>query len=437
MLPMAMEAEIALRGLVQKKSPVEAANIRLGTPGAKHSHLLPEEASPNQPAYPTYNEALGLIGILEDAVVLNNRRLLTTQSALGSCGGTPVFQSWRDFRNQFRFEDLPYLFNPVSEVDVAETELFGAIEIRFPTGIPMPDQVFNLFPHPGQTNRLLSPFLPLADLTNLEVAYDYEGFPVECTIVEPDPAVQIFLKLLIRYKFDPVGSDGKAITHVQELTIPTTLSYRPPEMFPSPGDLTHYPRDLVFDSPTAFSTNETIFSWGDVVISEDLQTAPGVSVTILASESITIEPGADVSPGISLKVGFFRDPPYWHEVPALTSATFDVAGYCQNGTYQANQPLARLSQPNASASLRTIEAFTLFPNPTREVVRLRYNLFSKEQTQVEIRDLMGRLVWQGPEKTELTGEHEQEVDVGVLAAGVYVVTLTAGKRKETRRLIKE
>ncbi len=444
MLPMAMESERVLEGLIQK-TLLEAMTQRVGVPGSQQAEILPENWTFNLPAYPTYNEALGLVGILGDAVVDYNRRIMDTHAVRIDCNGRRVQRTWRDFRNQYRFDDLKYMFNPAAQVDPENTRVSGALEFRFPPGA-QPDQLFNLSELPGSANRYLSPFLPLGDLTGLVVAYEYDGYirdpdapgaSPDCMAVEPEPKAEIYLRMLIEYEFDAIGTDGNRITQVEELLIPVSLVSRPDAWFPAPADLQTYSQSLDITSPTTFSSSETYF-FDDVNISANLSTAPGVEVTIYAGQSINIDPTISISLNINLVLGF---PPNWitKELSALTASTFDLTAYCQQGTYKANEPAAPLIAevkdfwPEKSALL-TLSAH---PNPTSDRITLRYTLPAEAYVSLTLYDITGRSVMPIQAETLTSaGQQETNADLSSLAAGMYQVILKADGQRQVIKVVK-
>lgn len=76
-----------------------------------------------------------------------------------------------------------------------------------------------------------------------------------------------------------------------------------------------------------------------------------------------------------------------------------------------------------------------FPSPTRHRATIRYEVPSETDVTLHVYDILGRRVATLAEETAEAGRHVQQADVSGLAAGTYLLRLTAEGRGQTRRLV--
>ncbi len=80
--------------------------------------------------------------------------------------------------------------------------------------------------------------------------------------------------------------------------------------------------------------------------------------------------------------------------------------------------------------------FNVFPNPADENTIIRFNLIEKEKVTIKIMDVVGREIAAIANGELNSGMHQYSVaDNTQLSSGVYFVTLTAGSRSFTKKLI--
>lgn len=79
---------------------------------------------------------------------------------------------------------------------------------------------------------------------------------------------------------------------------------------------------------------------------------------------------------------------------------------------------------------------TLFPNPTSQKVTLSTDGLGNQDISIQITDLSGKNIMK-IEGQSVNGAYEQTLDVSHLADGVYMIKVTSGNLKATRRLIKK
>ena len=75
------------------------------------------------------------------------------------------------------------------------------------------------------------------------------------------------------------------------------------------------------------------------------------------------------------------------------------------------------------------------PNPSRGAVTLAFDLARPDRVRLSVYDLLGREVAVLVDAEQPAGTHAAVLDAARLAAGVYVVRMTAGAEVFTRRLV--
>ncbi len=81
------------------------------------------------------------------------------------------------------------------------------------------------------------------------------------------------------------------------------------------------------------------------------------------------------------------------------------------------------------------QTVTVYPNPTSGVVNVRFNSFGNASGTIRILELSGKEVLRLQEDN-INGEYSGQVDISNLATGVYMLEISSGDLKATRRLIK-
>jgi hypothetical protein len=102
---------------------------------------------------------------------------------------------------------------------------------------------------------------------------------------------------------------------------------------------------------------------------------------------------------------------------------------CQlnDGDEQAQDPLLELTMGfpasvSQSSSSRT-STLVLRPNPASDAFDVAYTLARRQQVQIELADITGRVVESVNQESQDAGGHSARVSAGSLATGSYVVTV--------------
>lgn len=113
-------------------------------------------------------------------------------------------------------------------------------------------------------------------------------------------------------------------------------------------------------------------------------------------------------------------------IPAQAEIYFDFNAPVITNTFETT-----FVEENLSVSDSKFNAFTIYPNPAEESVRIKFNISLNNNAEIEIYDLKGRIVLRNEVKTT----SQQRIDVGNLSAGVYLLKLKDASRETVKKLI--
>ena len=126
----------------------------------------------------------------------------------------------------------------------------------------------------------------------------------------------------------------------------------------------------------------------------------------------------------------------WERLPPLPaqviSATFDHTGVPYVGTYGLGVFKGSESVGVSVESSPELVSFSvsLYPNPTRGELNLEFTLSSEEQVTATLYNALGRRIEVLISERFGSGQHRIELKMSSKTAGVYLVELIAGERKE-------
>jgi hypothetical protein len=128
--------------------------------------------------------------------------------------------------------------------------------------------------------------------------------------------------------------------------------------------------------------------------------------------------------------------PSWGDLATVTvEVDADGDGDTDETLVLENEGLPTANEPDGAGTLPA--AFALhaaYPNPFAGRSTLRYDLPEAAAVRLAVYDVLGREVAAVVDRTVEAGRHTALLDGRGLAAGVYVVRLTAGGRTFTQRL---
>ncbi|MBL4735629.1 MAG: T9SS type A sorting domain-containing protein [Flavobacteriales bacterium] len=82
-----------------------------------------------------------------------------------------------------------------------------------------------------------------------------------------------------------------------------------------------------------------------------------------------------------------------------------------------------------------ITDLTVYPNPGNGEFKIIFELASKGQTEVEIRDIKGGVVFHDEFKNPKNGSYSRKVNLEGSAKGIYILTVKQGKKLANKKLI--
>lgn len=93
------------------------------------------------------------------------------------------------------------------------------------------------------------------------------------------------------------------------------------------------------------------------------------------------------------------------------------------------------SQNKAISEDSDLIGLEIIPNPASNQATLRYNLASQESVSLQLVNSEGQVVFKVPVNDQQKGDHQQELELSDLAAGIYLVRMEIGERTLVRKLI--
>ena len=114
---------------------------------------------------------------------------------------------------------------------------------------------------------------------------------------------------------------------------------------------------------------------------------------------------------------------------------FDFEGRGGNHIYLDDINITVYDDANNITQYFNDFAFTLAPNPAKELTTLKYYLPVQSEVTIALHDMMGRRVQTISEGSAVQGEHVTEIQRQGLANGMYLVTMQIGEKVYTQRLM--
>jgi hypothetical protein len=95
-----------------------------------------------------------------------------------------------------------------------------------------------------------------------------------------------------------------------------------------------------------------------------------------------------------------------------------------------------IQEPAASVDDESLAGFNLFPNPSTGNFRLQFNTAASDLVELQVYDLSGRSVY-AKNYRDVSGFFDQEVSLGNMAKGIYLLRVVNGGKLTTRKLVVE
>ncbi len=445
-----IEGEMRIQGKISSNTVFSGNDIDLYTPGSKNTST---SSTINIKSYPIYNEALGVIGMLE-------RPSIAVRVFEYRNGNIDFNGSCRE-RYEIKLSSIPHVFNPSAEVDVENSSIFIAYVLpgRFSTEEELENQI------PNSSSWDISsadfseiedasgvPTEMISDFINLECAFDQPAvfIPAIGKLHDHDTGTEIEfsnddvnlsnLKLRVMYKlrFKP-NIYGKVQEVISYQTYKTSVQYDyhtrgevgidgngEPGSYTVPPikGMFEYPENLTL-SYNNFTKDTIIYAKNRIDIHGNLMTASGVLVHIKAPV-IEVHPNNMISPSIILENGM----PMGCDHTIESMSKEEVKLFCNSNKYKAKN-FAEKKDPNMDNEgivTTDLVPLTLHPNPARDIVHLS-GIDPEQVERVICLDALGRIIhqWEG---------YTAPLDVSMLQSGMYLIQVRYkdGRSSESHKL---
>jgi len=126
-------------------------------------------------------------------------------------------------------------------------------------------------------------------------------------------------------------------------------------------------------------------------------------------------------------------------VPVVRYETFTGGSY--ETFYGARTKLYYVDATSAKLGFNSVydnaQSLTLYPNPSKGLTRIAYNLTENADVEIKVLDMTGRTIEVFMTGTETAGPYNHEYDFGGLSQGTYFVELNVNGTITTKKLIVE
>lgn len=165
------------------------------------------------------------------------------------------------------------------------------------------------------------------------------------------------------------------------------------------------------------TTSQTILA--KQIVASNKVVAPVQNVEYIASHDIVLLPGFEAQMG----TGFH----------AFITPCFDLISALK---YKAQERTGEGSVVPSVSNGSALGHFTLFPNPAKEQVNVRFLLQAESSIKISVYDASGKLVSTDQSSSKFPkGEFIKTIDTRSYAQGIYMISIETSEYKETRKLI--
>jgi Secretion system C-terminal sorting domain len=434
-----IEAEMSLFGQIEEKIDLPASNINLVQPGSKSS--LDIISGTGQYAYdwsryPAYNEALGIVAVLEQPKAKYVYKRSIKDRAIPD-----------DFTLMVKMADaLKFYYNPAAEVDIENSKIFAAYSIKVDKTLSGTYESIGDFNRvedkdtKSNYNYFITNFMPLDCFQSMKAQILDERllYPscTNCQLVKP--GIDLKVMFFIKYK---KNKDGKEKQHLLELTFPLELSETNigDNEFINSENFGKYPYSILVEN-RHFTTNTTIQVWNDIIVSGNITTDPGVIVNFIAGKVILVAPNANISGNVNMISG--TKPTSCASSVMPVSADY-VKAFCKdNNRYKANvpTPTMREDEPTVDVTNRNYQftqSLAVVPNPFENHLVIHFALAEDSPVSISLTNAIGQVIKIQEFTQKSTGKYEEIMETNDVAPGVYYLTLQTKSGVETKKIVKQ
>jgi Secretion system C-terminal sorting domain len=425
-----IEAEMSLVGEIQDSIDLPASTINIAHPGSKSSLALQNSGqyAYDWYRYPAYNEALGIVAVLEQP---------KAQYAYSS----EQYESHSDAYLKVKMAaPLKFYYNPALNVDIENTKVYAAYATRVDKKWALgTDQIgdFNRV-HDKATNSsydyFITNFVPLDCFQSMkaEMAQSILSGPNDFLAKSE---IDIKVMFLIKYKKDKYGKEKQ---HLLQLTFPLDLALENASEFTQLENFGQYPYSQLIEN-RHFITNTTIHVWNDILVLGNITTVPGVVVNLIAGNEVIIAPNANISSGINIISG--QKLAVCVSLPPLQVSADYVKAFCKdNNRYKANISTKRDDEP-INAILNHNNIFTnsldIVPNPFANQLTIHFALQEVSPVSISLMNAIGQVIKSQAFTQKEIGEYEEIMETNDIAPGIYYLTLQTKSGVETKKIVKQ
>jgi hypothetical protein len=228
---------------------------------------------------------------------------------------------------------------------------------------------------------------------------------------------------------------------------------------------TAYPKDAVTGKMIADITSTTNFDYGctSVAVSRDQTTAGAAAVNYGANtannlkvmaKTVTVTPTNNNATGVANLKFYFSEAEIaaWEAATgnlrsalrifkggATTTIPATIGAFGPNVTLAGNvsNGITGVYYFGVDATLATANFeftdFSLYPNPNNGVFNVRFTSSTSNDIKINVHDIRGRQVYE--KSFANTGTFNQNVNLGKVQAGVYIVSIIDGDEKTVKRIV--
>lgn len=348
--------------------------ISFRTPGSQIPSLSPNSE------YPYYNEVMGIFNLLKTPR-LSMKQYIKQGSGYGGSGGYTL-QSF--FRLE---EDIQYVVNPASGLEVQEIEMaiLGDGQFSWLNG----------------SNSGYGLKLADAGYSNIRGRNEYRT---------PYRSIGCFKQSVLKLERSASGFNDYVDLQSSRLRIKVMVNLRRKEGGANAQNVMFvatYPLELStkygISNSEANSLNYASYGFANCG-----------SWNVPAQVSKSAVQSFCLSPDYKQSARGFKDGEYEAKVTALLEEELKQAD--GNRTAQSHLP-----------------EFTIFPNPSSDMIKLNYRNSDGNVLSVYVTDLIGKSVLQLAEKQDFTGSISQSFDVSTLSPGMYFLVVETSGNKEIKK----
>ncbi len=213
----------------------------------------------------------------------------------------------------------------------------------------------------------------------------------------------------------------------KRITVPLDLARVSAERAPSLFDFSvNFDTDLL----TLIDAKPTGLSTGYIVTLTPTQR--GADIKLAGVSPLT-------STGTLLDLTFEAKPAFSSSKTEISVSPPDVQQFCTvaasyNGLITVSGSCERALGAPATGPVRAT-LLSVSPNPFNPATQIRYKLTNDAHAKLELSDMLGRHVRTLFSIPADAGEHQFSLDASDLMGGTYLLTLTAGNSRDTRRIV--